>query len=149
MLLSLRLVSVIDTKMDDLFGDQSISIDKWLDSVDESQSEENLDPFDSICRPKTTTIEKVLDVSPIKSSNGDNSYVYDFEEELSFDKSKSSRKYFKSRRAMDSMIFSPELKSTPKPQKSRKRGLGTALKKSYKRKMSDISLWDKAMQKSV
>ena len=45
------------------------------------QSDENLDPFNSICRPKTRTIKKVLDVSLIKSSNPYNSYVYDFEEE--------------------------------------------------------------------
>ena len=139
--------------MDNIFGERNDFVDEWLDSMDGNQSiatNESTDALDSGYvddNHLTTTIEKSMDVSPIRNtSNADRSSLFDFDEDLSFDKSKSSRKYFSSKR---SLPFSPIFGSTPKPSKTKSkttRRTQNKRKKSYKRR-EDISLWTKRSSK--
>ncbi|CAG2103835.1 unnamed protein product [Medioppia subpectinata] len=101
-----------------------------------------------------TTIEAVLNLSPIpKTSSKDMSSedmsqdmscesVYDWDSDLSFDKSKSSRKYC----SIDKWVhFSPTMRSTPKASKTRRSRRTRVANKCNKH---DVSLWDKAIHKN-
>ena len=141
--------------MEWLFGKDNHSIDSSIDSMDSQPSvdvNESADQLDNGFPRMTTTIERSLDLSPIRKTSAKDDYsygsLYEFDDEdLSFDKSKSSRKYFSGKKSLQ---FSPISGSTPKPSKTKRvRRTQTKRKKSYKTKCSDISLWDKAIIKNV
>ena len=137
--------------MDDIFGDVTNTYDQWMDSINEHSVTRTDSTSD---QQKTTTFEKVFDVSPIKKSSTTDDSVYNFDNEFSFDKSRSVRKYFPSRRS--SLHFSPVMGSTPKPAKTRiarrradPKSESKIRRKSRKRLVeADTSLWEKAMNKS-
>jgi hypothetical protein len=135
--------------MDELFSDQNIFKSNEFESFNENEVNYNKRIENKL---KTTTIEKVI--SPIQKPvaldqhlNYDNidhhfdqDFGQDFDQDFSFNKSKTNRKYPSLKKSM-SLEFSPIMRSTPKPSKTRKS------RKHLKR--TSISLWDKAIDKNV
>jgi len=117
--------------MDELFSDQN-SNEFEFESFNENDV--NINKRNDNRMQKATSVQVI---SPIRKPLAiDSHFGYD----LSFNKSKTTRKYRSLKKSM-SLEFSPIMRSTPKPSKTRKS------RKHLKR--TSISLWDKAIDKSV
>ncbi|CAG2163823.1 unnamed protein product [Oppiella nova] len=124
----------------------------WLDSMDDKDSTGSMDEMVVKSPVRKTRIERVADglnVSPIRAipqtMAEDMSYesIYDFDEDVSFDRSRSSRSYSSVKKWCH---FSSTMRSTPKASKTRSlRRTRTTRQKSRK---EDTNLWDKAIHKN-
>ena len=142
--------------MDQMFEHHLNTSTDWLDSMDDKDSTGSMDEMVVKSPVRKTRIERVADelnVSPIRAIPAipetmaeDMSYksIYDFDEDVSFDRSRSSRSYSSAKKWCH---FSPTMRSTPKASKTRStRRTRTTRQKSRK---EDTNLWDKAIHKNV
>ncbi|XP_054154334.1 uncharacterized protein LOC128952899 [Oppia nitens] len=139
-----------------LFDSQTDQMNDWLNSSsDDKHSVDSMqDSMRTPKRKKTTTVDKVVNLSPIVGHNDsmdDTAYssVYDMDSDLdlTFDRNKSKRQYSSANKKW--FDFSPQLGSTPKPTKNRwQRRQKQNMSRKRKSQKNEFSLWDKAMMKN-